>query len=97
MLDIEKQVEIFVVNTNKTRAGGAFFPYLNNTMFDLDKYGVFKNVNRNNYEHNCLYLALKAGGLSDIKLQRLILTLRTRLIINVICLMSVILWKFILN
>ena len=30
--------------------------------------------------HNCLYLALKAGGLSDIKLQELILTLRNRTI-----------------
>ena len=37
LLDIEKQVEIFAVD-NKTRAGGAFFPYLNNTMFDLDEY-----------------------------------------------------------
>ena len=29
-------------------------------------------------KHNCLYLALHAGGLSDIKLQELILTLRHR-------------------
>ena len=31
-------------------------------------------------KHNCLYLALEAGGLSDIKLQELILTLRNRTI-----------------
>ena len=36
----------------------------------------------NNYKHNCLYLALQAGGLSDIKLQELILTLRNRHIHN---------------
>ena len=30
------------------------------------------------YEHNCLYLALQAGGLSDINLQELKLTLRDR-------------------
>ena len=30
--------------------------------------------------HNCLYLALQAGGLSDITLQHLILTLRNRTI-----------------
>ena len=33
---------------------------------------------QNNYKHNCLYLALQAGGLSDTKLQELILTLRSR-------------------
>ena len=38
----------------KTRPGGAFFPYLNNTVYDLDKYGISKTVDRNNYKHNCL-------------------------------------------
>ena len=80
ILEQETEVEICVVDKNKTRAGGAFFPYLNNTVFDFDKYGIFKTVNRNNYEHNCLYLALKVGGMSDIKLQQLILTLRNRTI-----------------
>ena len=36
----EKEVEMFVVDKNKTRSGGAFFPYLNNTIFDLSKYGL---------------------------------------------------------
>ena len=31
LLDIETEVEVFVVDTNKTRAGGAFFKYLNLT------------------------------------------------------------------
>ena len=48
------------------------------TISDTSKYGMFKTVDRNNYKHNWLYLALKAGGLSDIKLQELILTLRNR-------------------
>ena len=43
LLDIEK-IEIFVVDKDKTRAGGAFFPYLNNTIFDLDKYGILKQL-----------------------------------------------------
>ena len=30
------------------------------------------------YKHNCLYLALESGGLSDAKLQELILTLKNR-------------------
>ena len=41
VLDIETEVETFVVDKNKTRAGGSFFPYINNTIFDLTKYGIF--------------------------------------------------------
>ena len=41
---------------------------------------VFKNIGENSYKHNCLHLALQACGLSDIKLQHLILTLRNRTI-----------------
>ena len=37
----EREVEILVVDKNKTRAGGSFFPCINNTIFDLTKYGVF--------------------------------------------------------
>ena len=74
----EKHVELFIVEKNKTRAGGSFFPYLNITILDLSKYGIFKTVGRNKYKHNCLYLALQAGGLSDVELQELILSLRNR-------------------
>ena len=68
----EKAVEMFIVTKNKTRSGGSFFPYLNITIFDLSKYGIFKTVDRHNYKHNCLYLALESGGLSVFKLQGLI-------------------------
>ena len=40
LLDIETEVEISVVDKNKTIQGGAFFKYLNLTNFDLDKYGL---------------------------------------------------------
>ena len=78
LVNVEQEVELFTVEKNKTRAGGSFFPYHNITIFDLSKSGMFKSVDRNNYKHNCLHLALQAGGLSDIKLQELILTLRNR-------------------
>ena len=42
ILETENEVEIFVVDKNKTRTGGAFFNCLNNTLFDFDKYVVFK-------------------------------------------------------
>ena len=79
VLETETDVEFFAVDQNKARHGGAFFKYLNLTLFNLDN-GLFKAIGRYNYKHNCLYLALKAGGLSDIKLQHLILTLRNRTI-----------------
>ena len=40
----ETEVEIFIVDKNKTRAGGSFFPYLNTTIFDLSKYVIFKKL-----------------------------------------------------
>ena len=52
--------------------------HLHITICDLPKYWIFKIVDRRNYKHNCLYLALQSGGLSNIKLQELILSLRNR-------------------
>ena len=39
---------------------------------------AYKTIERYNCKHDCLYLALQAGGLSEIKLQHVILTLRNR-------------------
>ena len=78
LINVEQEVELFTVETNKTRSGGSFFPYLNITIVDLSKYGIFKSADRTNYKHNCLCLALQAGGLSDTKLQELVLSLRNR-------------------
>ena len=47
-------------------------------MFDSTKYGIFKSVDRNNYKHNCVNLALQSEVLPGIKLHALILTLRNR-------------------
>ena len=70
LINVEQEVELFTVEKNKTRSGGSFFPYLNITISDLPEYGIFKSVDRKNYKHNCLYLALQAGGLSDINYKR---------------------------
>ena len=42
LLDIETEIEIVVVDNNKARAGGCFFPYINITWFvyDLFKHGI---------------------------------------------------------
>ena len=40
LINGEQEVEFLIVYTNRTRAGGSFFPYLNITIFDLSKYGI---------------------------------------------------------
>ena len=80
VIENDTEVETFVVDKNKTRAGGAFLKYLNLASFDLATYGLFKQVDRNSYKHKCLLVALEEGGLSDVKLQQLVLTLRNRTI-----------------
>ena len=40
-INVEQQIELFTVEKNKTRAGGSVFPYLNITIFELSKYGIF--------------------------------------------------------
>ena len=80
LLEQEKEEILIVVKpkVDKQRPGGAFFSFLNKTIYCLSKYGMFKSVGKSNYHHKCLYLALQAGGLSDIELQELILSLRNR-------------------
>ena len=41
LINDEQEVGLFTVEKNKARAGGSFFPYLNITIFDLSKYGIF--------------------------------------------------------
>ena len=40
LVEKEKEVELFTVGKNRTRAGGSFFPYLHSTIFDLSKDGI---------------------------------------------------------
>ena len=42
LINVEQEVALFTIEKNKTRSGGSFFPYLNNTIFDLSKYGIVK-------------------------------------------------------
>jgi hypothetical protein len=38
---------------------GGFFPYLNKSTLNLEKYGIYKEFKKENYENSCLFLALK--------------------------------------
>ena len=55
IIAVESEVEIFIADKNKTKAGGSLFPCINNTIYDLSKYGIFKKVDRNNNHKSGLY------------------------------------------
>ena len=40
---------------------GAFYPYLNESSYDLSQYGIFKEFNIDNYKDNCFIAAMKAS------------------------------------
>ena len=56
-------------SSSGSRPSGGFFKYLNNTHFDLDKFGIHKEVKKEHYNENCLYLAFKYGGMYERKLE----------------------------
>ena len=55
-------------HTNRI-GNGAFFKYLNLTKFNLNRYGIFNTIKAKNYNDTCLIDALRAGGLSEEKLE----------------------------
>ena len=44
LLDSKTEVELFVVDKHKARAGGAFSKYLNSTVFNLEHMVYFKTL-----------------------------------------------------
>ena len=71
LVDVADSLEIVTIAEGRKRAAGAFFKYTHRTKFDWSRYGIFPTVDPCDYLHNCLYLALEAGGLESQKLQRL--------------------------
>lgn len=54
----------------KTRGGGSFFDMLNKTSINLERYGIFQEMNKK-MEEKCLIYALSVQGLSKDKLDKL--------------------------
>jgi hypothetical protein len=61
------------------KSEGAFFKYLNKTLFDFSRYQIF-NDNNENYEDNCLVYALKNIGMSELKLNQIKSMVKNRMI-----------------
>lgn len=59
-----------VGHTNQSWAG-AFFKYTHLMDFDLSEFGIYKTTQNLKYNDICLITALKAGGLEDIKIEKL--------------------------
>ena len=59
-------IRIGRVGAGKKKAGGAFFKYLISKPFEgLEGYGLFPSIKPENYDDNCLVLALKQAGVSN--------------------------------
>ena len=73
------EIGVSVISTkgNKPKDGG-FFPFINTTKLELDKYGVYKTIKMNNYKENCLMKAFRMSDLySTEELYNLSLLIRT--------------------
>ena len=70
-----KNYDIAVLKKKKplstTVPESGFFPMYNNTDIDLSKYGIHKEFDKENYQFNCLYNALKAASCPVKKLCKL--------------------------
>lgn len=66
------RIDFFKRRTDtNTRNNGAFFKYYHNLKnMNFDKYAIY-NSKPKNYNDNCLYIALKQGGLEENKLNKL--------------------------
>jgi len=58
-------------SVRRNRVGGAFFKYINKTDMNLEQYGIHKTIEKDNYKDCCLVIALREGGMSDMKLNKL--------------------------
>lgn len=64
--------------TIKKKRTGAFFKHLNLTNIDLTRYGIYNNIDKENYSDNCLIYSFKMGGMDEIKLNQSRMIIRER-------------------
>ena len=60
-----------------------YFPYLNKSCLNLERYGIYKELNEDNYKDNCLVHALiMSGAMSEEELNTLRSMINTRYVRN---------------
>ena len=62
------------------KQSGSFFPYYNTTQFDLQNYQIFRSNLESDYKDTCLVFALKQGGLSEEKCEKIKSFIKNRII-----------------
>jgi hypothetical protein len=68
--DIEDMFEMNISDIKKKK-DGKFYKYYCKLDMDLTRYGILKQFDKEYYQNNCFYHALKAGGLSDEQLEKI--------------------------
>jgi hypothetical protein len=69
------RIRKYKARESNERAGGAFFKYINKTKMNLERYGVYKTLNKNDHVDNCLIHAVRMSGrfteakLTELKLK----------------------------
>ena len=66
--------------TGKSRPAGGFFKYINTTKLNFSTYGVFNEIDSNNYNDNCLYIACELAGMPEHQLQMLKIFVMNRIV-----------------
>ena len=83
------EVSEFVPTNRNVNANGAFFPYTHNTMFDFERYGIYKTGEKQDHTDNCLIKALKISNIKPEALEAVKLIVKNRTIpqtkLNEIC------------
>jgi hypothetical protein len=59
------------VEERNEREAGGFFRYKHTLNATLERFGIFKEIKKDNYEINCLIRALQNGGMLEYKLNQL--------------------------
>jgi len=60
--DIFKQGQVVEKEITQTNAG-LFWKWYNKSDYDLERYGIYREFNKNNYKDNCFVYALKMSDL----------------------------------
>lgn len=63
--------DVFDLSNLNIKKSGSFFKYYCIMNIDLSRYGILQNFNKEYYDDNCFYHAMKNAGLDNVKLEEI--------------------------
>jgi len=63
LFDAEKIIIQVIFPRKKKALNGGFFPFINKSPFNLERYDIYRDINADNYDENCLYKAFSNSNL----------------------------------